>query len=185
MLPLLLVLSSLRELNLRDCNLCEGDIPRDISGLSSLIHLDLSDNNFIRIPASLTRLSKLEFLQLSNCNICTLGEGDIPSDISGLSSLRYLLLRGNNFISIPASIIRLSKIYSIRFSDCKMLKSLPELPTSIEDVWIDGCSSLEVVASLSKVFNLLDSVGTKAINCFKLAENMNALTLLKKLLKVD
>ncbi|KHG14897.1 suppressor of npr1-1, constitutive 1 -like protein [Gossypium arboreum] len=90
MLPLLLVLSSLRELNLRDCNLCEGDIPRDISGLSSLIHLDLSDNNFIRIPASLTRLSKLEFLQLSNCNICTLGEGDIPSDISGLSSLRYL-----------------------------------------------------------------------------------------------
>ncbi|PPR93152.1 hypothetical protein GOBAR_AA27523 [Gossypium barbadense] len=149
MLPLLLVLSSLRELNLRDCNLCEGDIPRDISGLSSLIRLDLN----------------------------------IPSDISGLSSLRYLLLRGNNFISIPASIIRLSKLYSIRFSDCKMLKSLPELPTSIEDVWIDGCSSLEVVASLSKVFNLLDSVGTKAINCFKLAENMNALTLLKKLLK--
>ncbi|XP_040960358.1 disease resistance-like protein DSC1 [Gossypium hirsutum] len=108
---------------------------------------------------------------------------DIPSDISGLSSLRRLNLKGNNFISIPASIIRLSKLYSIRLSDCKMLKSLPELPTSIEDVWIDGCSSLEVVASPSKVCNLVDSAFISAINCVKLAENINALTLLKKLLK--
>ncbi|TYI03634.1 hypothetical protein ES332_A11G353500v1 [Gossypium tomentosum] len=64
-----------------------------------------------------------------------------------------------------------------------MLKSLPELPTSIEDVWIDGCSSLEAVASPSKVCNLVDSTFIRAINCFKLAENINALTLLKKFLK--
>ncbi|TYJ12192.1 hypothetical protein E1A91_A11G332700v1 [Gossypium mustelinum] len=57
-----------------------------------------------------------------------------------------------------------------------MLKSLPELLTSIGDVWIDGCSSLEVVASPSKNF-------TQVVNCFKLAENINALTLLKQHLK--
>ncbi|KAB2059692.1 hypothetical protein ES319_A11G324000v1 [Gossypium barbadense] len=125
-------LTSLRELKLRDCNLCEGDIPRDISGLSSLIHFDLSGNNFISIPASLNRLSKLEFLRLSNC---------------------------------------------------MKLKSLPELPKSIERVSIDDCGSLEVVASPSEVCNLLDSAFIRAINCFKLAENMNALILLKKLLK--
>ncbi|KAK8272764.1 hypothetical protein V6Z12_D11G357700 [Gossypium hirsutum] len=134
MLPSLLGLSSLRELKLRNCNLCEGDIPRDISSLSSLTDVDLSGNNFISIPASLTRLSKLwlNFLALSNC---------------------------------------------------KMLKSLPELLTSIADVRIDDCSSLEVVASPSKVCNLLDFGLIKAINCFKLAENINALTLLKKHLK--
>ncbi|KAB2006444.1 hypothetical protein ES319_D11G345300v1 [Gossypium barbadense] len=125
-------------------------------------------------------LSSLRELNLRDRSLC---EGDIPSDISGLSSLRRLNLKGNNFISIPASIIRLSKLYSIRLSDCKMLKSLPELPTSIEDVWIDGCSSLEVVASPSKVCNLVDSAFISAINCVKLAENINALTLLKKLLK--
>ncbi|TYJ12178.1 hypothetical protein E1A91_A11G331700v1 [Gossypium mustelinum] len=125
-------LTSLRELKLRDCNLCEGDIPRDISGLSSLIHFDLSGNSFISIPASLNRLSKLEFLRLSNC---------------------------------------------------MKLKSLPELPKSIEMVSIDDCGSLEVVASPSEVCNLLDSAFIRAINCFKLAENMNALILLKKLLK--
>ncbi|KAG8479614.1 hypothetical protein CXB51_029416 [Gossypium anomalum] len=137
-------------------------------------------NPLARMLPLLSGLSSLRELKLRDCNLC---EGDIPSDISGLSSLKLIDLKGNNFISIPASIIRLSKLYSIRLSNCKMLKSLPELPTSIEDVWIDGCSSLEVVASPSKVCNLVDSAFIRAINCFKLAENINALTLLKKLLK--
>ncbi|KAG4177288.1 hypothetical protein ERO13_A11G301200v2 [Gossypium hirsutum] len=132
MLPSLSGLSSLRELNLRDCNLCEGDIPRDISGLSSLIHLDLSGNNFISIPVSFTRLSKLKLLALS---------------------------------------------------DCLNLKLLPKLLTSIKTVWIDGCASLEVVVSPSKVSNLVDSAAVNAINCFKLAENIYALTLQKTHLK--
>ncbi|TYI58453.1 hypothetical protein E1A91_D11G359600v1 [Gossypium mustelinum] len=160
MLPLLSGLSSLRELKLRDCNLCEGDIPPDISGLSCLEILDLSGNNFVSIPASLTRLSKLAYLILSNCNLCTFGEADTHSDISGLSSLSYLNLSG-----------------------CKMLKSLPELPTSIGSVTIDDCSSLELVASPSKVCNLVGGESIDAINCFKLAEKINALALLKEHIK--
>ncbi|TYI58408.1 hypothetical protein E1A91_D11G355900v1 [Gossypium mustelinum] len=177
-LPLLSGLSSLRKLNLRDCNLCEGDIPRDISDLSSLIDLDLSGNNFISIPASLTRLSKLKFLDLSNCNMCTLGE----ADIHGLSSLSYLYLRGNNFITIPLALTQLCRLNFLGLSNCKMLKSLPELLTSM---CINGCSSLEVVASPSKVRNLVEGGYIFAINCFKLAENINALTLLKKYLKAS
>nr|XP_012466198.1 unnamed protein product [Gossypium raimondii] len=180
MLPLLSGLSSLRMLKLRDCNLCEGDIPPDMSGLSSLGSLDLSGNNFISIPASLTRLSKLWSLELSNCNMCTLGE----ADIYGLSSLRHLYLGGNNFITIPLALTKLSRLESLELSNCMKLKSLPELLTSIQIVWINGCSSLEVVASPSKVCNiLLGSAGIAAINCFKLAENMNASTLLKKHIK--
>ncbi|MBA0702999.1 hypothetical protein Goari_022162, partial [Gossypium aridum] len=170
MLPLLSGLSSLRQLSLKDCNLCEGDIPRDISGLSSLKHLDLRGNNFISIPASLTGLSKLCFLDLSNCNMCTVGEADIHSYISGLSSLVHLGLSGNNFISIPVSLTRLSKLQFLGLSCCKMLKSLPEIPTRLGQVWLDGCSSLEVC-------NLVDSATFRAINCFKSAENINALTL--------
>ncbi|KAG8479658.1 hypothetical protein CXB51_029402 [Gossypium anomalum] len=183
MLPLLSSLSSLRELKLRDCNLCEGDIPNDISGLSSLEFLDLSGNNFINIPASLTGLSKLDSLKLSNCNMCTLGEADIHSYISGLSSLRYLFVQGNNFITISLALTQLSRLKLLALSNCMTLNSLPELPTSIEDVWLDDCSSLEVVASPSKVCNLVDSAAIKAFNCFKLADNINALTLLRKHLK--
>ncbi|PPR84885.1 hypothetical protein GOBAR_AA35831 [Gossypium barbadense] len=173
MLPLLSGLSSLRQLTLSYCNLCEGDIPHDISGLSSLIRLDLSGNNFISIPASLTGLSKLEFLKLSNCNMYTLGEADIHSYISGLSSLVHLDLSGNNFISIPASLTRLSKLKFLGLAYCKMLESLPELPTRVGHARIDGCSSLEAC-------NLVDSASFRAINCFKLADNINALALLKK-----
>ncbi|MFQ6663055.1 hypothetical protein Gotur_030710 [Gossypium turneri] len=178
-LPLLSGLSSLRRLNLGHCNLCEGDIPPDISGLSSLIRLNLSGNNFISIPASLTRLSKLEVLNLSNCNMCTLGE----ADIHGLSSLSSLNLGGNNFNTSPLALTQLCRLNFLRLSNCKMLKSLPELPT---DVLIDGFTSLEVIARPSKVRNLVDGdYNTIAINCFKLAENINALTLLKKYLKAS
>ncbi|XP_052876902.1 disease resistance protein RPV1-like [Gossypium arboreum] len=137
MLPSLLGLSSLTKLNLRDCNLCEGDIPSDICRLSSLIYLDLGGNNFISIPSCLTQFSKLGFLRLS---------------------------------------------------DCRALKSLPELVTRINFVHINGCASLEIVANRSKVCNSnyrsgywSDIVG---VNCFRLAENIDALTLLKKHLKV-
>ncbi|KAB2059436.1 hypothetical protein ES319_A11G302700v1 [Gossypium barbadense] len=112
MLPSLLGLSSLRRLNLRDCNFCEGDIP----------NLDLGGNNFISIPSCLIQFSKLESLRLINF------------------------------------------------------------------VHINSCASLEIVANPSKVCNSnywssywSDIVG---VNCFRLAENIGALTLLKKHLKV-
>ncbi|XP_052877395.1 TMV resistance protein N-like [Gossypium arboreum] len=159
MLPSFSGLSSLRELKLRDCNLCEGDIPRDVSGLSFLKELDLSGNNFVSIPASLTRLSKLEVLILSNCNMCTLGE----ADIHGLSSLKWLYLNDNNFITVPLALTQLSKLKLIALSNCMKLNSLPELPTSIEDVWLEGCSSLEVVASPSKEVKSQNGLANKKV----------------------
>ncbi|PPD75496.1 hypothetical protein GOBAR_DD27576 [Gossypium barbadense] len=66
-LPSMLGLSSLKRLNLKDCNLCEVDIPGDISRLSSLKVLDIGGNNFISIPSCLTQISKLELLSLSDC----------------------------------------------------------------------------------------------------------------------
>ncbi|TYI03685.1 hypothetical protein ES332_A11G357800v1 [Gossypium tomentosum] len=178
-------LSRLRELNLRYSNLREGDIPNDLSCLSSLKKLDLSGNSFSNIPVSLMRLSKLQYLGLSNCNVRNLCEADIPSDISGLSSLILLDLRGNNFIGIPSALTRLSKLKTLRLSNCKELKSVPELLTSIEDVRLDGCALLEVVelASPLDVPNLVGSTFIEAVNCYRLVENINALTLLKKHLK--
>ncbi|KAL1075343.1 hypothetical protein V6Z11_D11G355300 [Gossypium hirsutum] len=300
MLPSLSSLSSLRELKLRDCNLREGDIPSDIFCLSSLTHLDLSGNNFLSIPASITRLPKVKLLMLSSCkelkslpelltsiarvcidgcaslevvasplkvcnlldlasikaincyrlaeNInaltllkkhlkrckkllwiyplliarlffsflsilkmmflwtnsmplmlpslsslsslrelklrdCNLREGDIPSDISCLSSLIDLDLIGSNFITIPLALTQLSRLQVLALSNCMKLKSLPGLLTTTRNMEIDGCSSLQLVASPSKVCNLVNSAAIKAFNCFKLAENINALTLLKKHLK--
>ncbi|KAK5786770.1 hypothetical protein PVK06_041415 [Gossypium arboreum] len=126
-------------------------------------------------------LSSLTRLNLKYCNLC---EGDNPSDISRLSSLETLDLGGNNFISIPSSLIHLSKLEFLGLSGCRALKSLPELPTSIKSVRISD--SLEIVANPSKVYNSKYSANIVGVNCFRLAENINALTLLmKKHLKVS
>ncbi|KAB2603580.1 TMV resistance protein N-like [Pyrus ussuriensis x Pyrus communis] len=68
-----LVLSSLNhlrcleDLQLRYCDLGEGDIPDDIGCLSSLQTLNLSGNNFVTLPASIKCLSRLESLCLEAC----------------------------------------------------------------------------------------------------------------------
>ncbi|KAF3952520.1 hypothetical protein CMV_021928 [Castanea mollissima] len=55
-------------LNLADRNLCDGGLPDDLSGLSSLQELDLSKNNLTRLPNSISQLSKLKSLQLNDCS---------------------------------------------------------------------------------------------------------------------
>ncbi|KAM5575910.1 hypothetical protein ABKV19_014715, partial [Rosa sericea] len=64
---LLSSLTSLVELDLRDCNLMDGAIPNDLSSLISLRELGLGGNSFVRLPESISQLSKLEKLELSNC----------------------------------------------------------------------------------------------------------------------
>ncbi|KAL4596740.1 hypothetical protein ACB092_12G184600 [Castanea dentata] len=58
-------LSSLRKLNLSNCNLKE--IPNDIACLSFLQKLNLSGNNFGCLPESITQLSNLNYLRVDNC----------------------------------------------------------------------------------------------------------------------
>jgi Leucine-rich repeat (LRR) protein len=61
-------LSSLISLDLSYCNLSDGAIPNDLGYLSSLEILNLSGNEFGRIPDSICQLSNLESLYLINCN---------------------------------------------------------------------------------------------------------------------
>ncbi|KAF3432455.1 hypothetical protein FNV43_RR27195 [Rhamnella rubrinervis] len=67
LLPSLSGLSSLRELNLSNCNLSDGAIPSDLGCLSSLRKLNLKGNNFSSLPASVCQLSKLTILDLESC----------------------------------------------------------------------------------------------------------------------
>ncbi|PRQ22127.1 putative toll-like receptor, P-loop containing nucleoside triphosphate hydrolase [Rosa chinensis] len=66
-LPCLSGLHSLTELDLSDCNLSEEALPSDFGCLSSLRDLNLSRNQFSRLPESIGQLSKLEYLLLHRC----------------------------------------------------------------------------------------------------------------------
>ncbi|KAF5479442.1 hypothetical protein F2P56_000262 [Juglans regia] len=110
-------LSSLLLLDLGDCNLSDGAMPRDLRGLSSLETLNLRGNKFRSIPYSICHLSSLLFLDLSECD---LSDGAIPSDLRALSSLRTLKLRGNKFTCIPNSICHLSSLQFLDLSNCNL-----------------------------------------------------------------
>ncbi|KAL4352949.1 hypothetical protein GQ457_06G025710 [Hibiscus cannabinus] len=124
---------------------------------------------------SLSGLTSLTSLKLSDCSLC---EGDIPSDISGLSSLTFLDLSGNNFVNIPLSLTLFPKLQYFGLSNSKKLKHLPEL-INAEGVCIDCCASLELVPNLSKACNSVGWARFMGLHCYRLVENINVLTLLR------
>ncbi|KAL4380033.1 hypothetical protein GQ457_02G035970 [Hibiscus cannabinus] len=119
---------------------------------------------------SLSGLSSLRELKLSNCN---LRDGDIPSDISCLHSLEKLDLSSNNFISIPVFGDGLSKLEYLGLSNCRELKLVLDI----------GASCIEPFANPSKVCNAADWTRFNGLHCYRLPENINAATLLKKYLQ--
>ncbi|KAA8526237.1 hypothetical protein F0562_008024 [Nyssa sinensis] len=102
-LPSLLGLSSLRKLDLRNCNLLDGGLPSDIGCLPSLEILDLSGNNFVRLP-DISRLSRLEILRVIGCKwLAALPE--LPSNMNELfanncRSLKSLAEPSTKYLSL-------------------------------------------------------------------------------------
>ncbi|KAH9782150.1 ADP-ribosyl cyclase/cyclic ADP-ribose hydrolase [Citrus sinensis] len=185
------LLTRLELLNLNDCRSLVR-LPSSINGSPSSASWFLrfpinlmrwsSDPVALSLPSSLSGLCSLTKLDISYCD---LGEGAIPSSIGDLCSLEELHLSGNSFVSLPASIYRLSSLLYIILEDCKMLQNLPRLPASIHLILLDGCVSLE---TLSNVLNLnehqLRYLHLRCADCLKLAGNYDlALSLLKEYIK--
>ncbi|KAD2804079.1 hypothetical protein E3N88_37456 [Mikania micrantha] len=80
---------------------------------------------------------------------CDLGDGDIPSDISGLFNLQVLLLCGNKFSRLDSILSRISCLKLLNLSMCRNLVELPDLPSSIAILQAEDCSSLQSVGDLS------------------------------------
>ncbi|KAK7405133.1 hypothetical protein VNO78_06331 [Psophocarpus tetragonolobus] len=89
----------------------------------SLEILDLSRCDELRfIDPSIGLLTNLIELSLKN--------SEIPDAIGNLCSLERLDLSGNSFATLP-SLTKLSKLYHLDLQQCKHMKYLPQLPSSI------------------------------------------------------
>ncbi|XP_031112110.1 TMV resistance protein N-like [Ipomoea triloba] len=101
---------------------------------------------------SLSGLSSLEKLDLSDCSM--LDGGIILGDLRELHCLKVLNLSNNKFGCIPAeSFVGLTRLLQLHLVGCGRLQSLPELPSSIIEVYADECPSLEgrSIDSLTKL----------------------------------
>ncbi|XP_010263324.1 PREDICTED: disease resistance protein TAO1-like [Nelumbo nucifera] len=160
----------LRSLDLSGCRLSEYVMPSDIGNLSSLRKLELSRNNFRRLPDSIESLSQLRFLTLDKCTnlqslpmlpsgIESLSASDCQSlttlsNLGCLTSLVTLVLNGAKFCSLPDTLKDFSLLTSLHLSDCTNLKALPELPSSLMHLHANGCTSMERLPNLSNNLNL-------------------------------
>ncbi|XVF87721.1 hypothetical protein PTKIN_Ptkin18bG0143500 [Pterospermum kingtungense] len=197
---------SLKILNLSGCSKVET-LPKNLQQVEVLEELELSGTAIARnlpsfifqfknlkilsgckesIALMLPHLSGLSSLIKLDLSYCNLGEDDVLSHICCLSSLKELDISGNNFLSLPATIGRLPKLYILKLSHCGKLKSLPEaVIASVDGLVIDGCASLEVVEDLTAEYKKRSVEAIRGINCYKLVEKNNALTLLKIRLKAN
>ncbi|KAK4270743.1 hypothetical protein QN277_019517 [Acacia crassicarpa] len=71
---------------------------------------------------------------------------ELPQLANSLSSLSSLDLKGSNVEILPCSLKHLLKLKYIYLSNCRRLRSLPELPPFIEHVDANGCISLEILS---------------------------------------
>ncbi|XP_050237840.1 disease resistance protein RUN1-like isoform X2 [Mercurialis annua] len=101
--------------------------------------------NLNPMAAALPSLLSLRSLRSLNLSYCNLTEEALPSDLSCFPLLKTFNLSGNNFVTIPSSISRLSKLEDFQFSDCKRLQSFPNLPSSILFLSMEGCNALETL----------------------------------------
>ncbi|KAK9016997.1 hypothetical protein V6N11_079487 [Hibiscus sabdariffa] len=162
----------LKNLKVLSLNRLKGPSSKLAPSLPSLFQV-LQRGRMESVPLmlhSLSGLSSLRELILSNCN---LRDGDIPSDISCLYCLEKLDLSGNNFISVPVFGAGLSRLQYIGLSNCRELKSVPDI----------GASCIESFANPSKVCNAGDWIRYGGLHCYRLVENINAATFLKKYLQ--
>ncbi|XP_010645905.1 disease resistance protein RPV1 [Vitis vinifera] len=126
--------SFLRNLKILSFKGCKGP-------LSTLWLLPRRTSNSIgSILQPLSGLCSLTTLNLSNCNL-----SDEPnlSSLGFLSSLEDLHLGGNDFVTLPSTISRLSNLKRLELENCRRLQALPELPSSIYHIYAENCTSLK------------------------------------------
>ncbi|KAL3746683.1 hypothetical protein ACJRO7_015612 [Eucalyptus globulus] len=166
-------LVQLKQLSLRDC-CCLGVLPDSIGKLGgTLIELDVSGTGICELPGSITNLWSLKILKMDSCFIrefpCDIGrltnleeihasrcrslEGDIPSDIGEVKSLRILVLAYTRISSLPSCIQSLCCLQSLDLLNCNRIEALPILPSSLTRLHVIS-RNMKVVPSIAHLTKL-------------------------------
>ncbi|KAJ4717275.1 putative Disease resistance protein [Melia azedarach] len=132
-LPSLLTgLSSLTELDLSDCNLIEGAIPTDMCNLVSLEKLNLSRNNFVSLPETISCLPKLLCLMLEDCkslqSLTKFPSNAMRVRVDGCASLERVpdTLKSCNSTSLSFCFLNCSKLLGSKNLEFSMLERFLE-----------------------------------------------------------
>ena len=125
-------------------NNARGTLPPELSVLSpALIELKLNGNLLTgSIPSSLSRLSKLEVLDISNGMLT----GIIPDSLGNLSNLRIMNLSKNPSLggTFPGSLSDLPFLEELYVSQTNLSEPINEsiCELDLKSFWVDGCDNI-------------------------------------------
>nr|XP_048330216.1 probable disease resistance protein At4g19520 [Ziziphus jujuba var. spinosa] len=114
------------------------------------------------------RFCSFKELDLSDCKLT---DEAFPEYFGGLVSLEKLNLSRNSFSVLPRSIKKLSNLTHLNLEHCENLTHLgPDLPSTLENVILNYCTSLNSLDSLQKPCHL------RCVDCFKLVQKQGSKT---------
>ncbi|XP_023524529.1 TMV resistance protein N-like [Cucurbita pepo subsp. pepo] len=91
----------------------------------------------------MTCLSNFHSVKVLIFSDCKLVDGDLPNNLSCLSSLQFLDLSRNFFANLPNSLCQLINLRCLVLDNCSRLQSLPKLPLGLRYVLARNCVSLK------------------------------------------
>ena len=123
-----------------------GELPHEISGLTSLIELYLPSNNISgEIPSEIGQLKKLEVIDLANNHMT----GSIPHELETLSTLYQLNLANNELSgSIPETLFTLSNLSSLDLSHNHISGNLPDNIGNLSNLFSLNISANKIQGSI-------------------------------------
>ncbi|XAR73333.1 hypothetical protein NMG60_11007267 [Bertholletia excelsa] len=165
-------LKSLVHLHMEETAVTE--LPESFGMLSSLMILKMGKKPYqevnhsvestlmpIVLPPTFSNLSLLEEFNARAWRIA----GKISDDFEKLSSLEILNLSHNDFHSLPCSLRGLSILRKLFLSHCRNLRTIPPLPSTLQELDASNCISLENIHDVSNLESLQDM---NLANCEKL-----------------
>ncbi|RDX98860.1 Disease resistance protein RML1B, partial [Mucuna pruriens] len=179
---------NLTEIGLRSC---EGlvSVHPSVFSLKKLEKLDLGGCISLTSLRSQVHLESLRYLSLYGCkelkdfsvtsknmiklNLELTGIKELPSSIGLQEKLENLHLANTYIEKLPASIKNLTRLRHLDLRNCSELRTLPELPPSLEILDARGCVSLETVMFPSTATEQLKENKKRVAfwNCFKLDQH--------------
>ncbi|KAJ1407117.1 Leucine-rich repeat [Sesbania bispinosa] len=187
-LPDLSKATNLAVIDLRLC-LRLTSVHPSVFSLNKLSKLDLGGCISLTSLRSKTHLNSLRYLSLAGCislkkfsvisknmiklNLALTGIKKLPPSIGLQSKLEKLLLAYTYIQHLPESIKHLSKLRHLDLRHCRELRSLPELPSSLETLDASGCVSLETITFPSTFTEQLKENKKRVAfwNCLKLDQH--------------
>lgn len=99
-------------------------LPFEITRFSSLVSLDLSNNNLTHVNDFLLQLPELQTVYLQNNN---LGDDGLPKELSTLTRLRELNLSGNKLTRFPPQLCEAMNLRYLYLGGNQITEILPEI----------------------------------------------------------